>query len=101
MGIFFNGFFRFGVVLSILKGGIHMKRLMLMILIATAPLAARDCDTIDDLAQNTDALYREGACAGDGAYTALGLSMLGWGAGLAVGIGVLAAVLHQSTAHSH
>ncbi len=78
-----------------------MKRLMIVLLLGAAPLLAKNCDKISDLADNTEALYREGACASDGAYTALGLSMLGWGAGLAVGIGVLAAVLHQSTAHSH
>ncbi len=58
-------------------------------------------DDIDEYRRDTDALWRRGVGAEDGAFTATSLSMLGWGVGLAAGIGVLASVLHQSTASSH
>lgn len=68
-------------------------------LCSTALCAEED---ISILAQETDALYRHGAGAKDGAYTALSTSMLGWGIGLFAGIAILACVLHQSTAgHAH
>ncbi|MBY0530018.1 MAG: hypothetical protein K2P51_07485 [Rhabdochlamydiaceae bacterium] len=53
---------------------------------------------------DTEALYQTGSGAQEGAFTAISTSMLGWGVGLAVGIAILASVLHQSTAsttHSH
>ncbi len=82
-----------------------MKKLTLSLLpflIASTPLMARcsggESESISELPQMTDNIYRPGNSAQDGAYTALSLSMLGWGVGLAAGIGVLAAVLHQSTA---
>ena len=53
-------------------------------------------DDLQDTAKNTDKLWRAGAGAHDGSYTAISASMIGWGVGLAVGIAVLAAVLHQS-----
>ena len=62
------------------------------------PLSAQ---SMEGNAQITDSLYRAGAGATDGAWTATSVSMLGWGLGLAAGIGILAAVLHQSTSHSH
>jgi hypothetical protein len=55
-------------------------------------------EEISDNAKNADALYREGSGAVDGAYTATSVSMLGWGIGLAAGIAILAAALHQSKA---
>ena len=55
-------------------------------------------DDINQYKRDTDALWRRGVGAEDGAYTAISLSMLGWGVGLAAGIGILASVLHQSTA---
>lgn len=56
-------------------------------------------DDLQDTAKNTDKLWRSGAGAHDGSYTAISASMIGWGVGLAVGIAVLAAVLHQSKGH--
>ena len=53
-------------------------------------------EEISDHAKNVDELYREGTGAVDGAYTATSVSMLGWGIGLAAGIAILAACLHQS-----
>jgi hypothetical protein len=55
-------------------------------------------ESIQDNTTYTDALYRQGSCAIDGAWTATSVSMIGWGVGLAAGIGILAAVLHQSKA---
>lgn len=59
-------------------------------------------DDINQYRKDTDSLWRSGIGAEDGAFQAISLSMLGWGVGLAAGIGILASVLHQSTAgHSH
>ena len=44
-----------------------------------------------------------GICASDSLYTGVGVSMMGWGISIIVGITILALVLHQSTggtAHS-
>jgi hypothetical protein len=57
-------------------------------------------DDLQDYSDNTDKLWRSGAGAHDGSYTAISASMIGWGVGLAIGIAVLAAVLHQSTSSS-
>ena len=57
-------------------------------------------DDLQDYAKNTDELWRTGAGATDGSYTAISTSMIGWGVGLALGIAILAAVLHQSKASS-
>lgn len=57
-------------------------------------------EEISDNPKNVDSLYREGTGAIDGAYTATSVSMLGWGIGLAAGIAILAACLHQSKASS-
>lgn len=59
-----------------------------------------DDENFDVYAEQTDELYRTGTGAQDGAYTSLALSMLGWGLGIAAGIGILASVLHQSTSSS-
>jgi hypothetical protein len=68
------------------------------LVLSTAAMKAEE--DINILAEQTDELYRPGVGAQDGAYTSLGLSMLGWGLGLAAGIGLLAALLHQSTGSS-
>jgi len=57
-------------------------------------------DDLQDTAKTTDKLWRTGSAAHDGSYTAVSTSMIAWGVGLAVGIAVLAAVLHQSTSSS-
>jgi hypothetical protein len=56
-------------------------------------------ETWEDLPKDTDALYRQ-PNGQDGAYTSLGSTMFGWGIGLAVGIGILTAMLKQSKAPS-
>ncbi len=79
-----------------------MKRLIagilcLFLIGGSTPL--RGEQDIQILATQTDALYRTGCGAKDGAYTSLSASMLGWGIGLGIGIGILVAVLHSSTAN--
>lgn len=78
-----------------------MKRLILLLTLfsLTAPLLS---DGLEDYREDTESLYRTGAGSEDGTFTAISTSMLGWGIGLALGIGILASVLHQSHAsHSH
>ncbi len=59
-------------------------------------------DQLENYKKDTDSIWRTGSGAEDGTFTAISTSMLGWGVGLAAGIGILASVLHQSTAgHSH
>lgn len=79
----------------------HMKKLIktaLIIALLSFSSSVHGRDDLQDVAKNTDKLWRTGSGAHDGSYTAIGTSMLAWGIGLAVGIAVLAAVLHQSTA---
>ena len=80
-----------------------MKKLIktvLIIALLSFSSSVHGRDDLQDTAKNTDKLWRAGSGAHDGSYTAIGTSMLGWGIGLAVGIAVLAAVLHQSKASS-
>ncbi len=59
-------------------------------------------DQLQNYKKDTDAIWRTGSGAEDGTFTAIATSMFGWGIGLAVGIGILASVLHQSAAgHSN
>jgi hypothetical protein len=78
-----------------------MKRWMMIFTMTALFTQGFGSDDINQFRRDTDALWRRGVGAEDGAYTALSLSMLGWGVGLAAGIGILASVLHQSTASSH
>ncbi|MBI2743484.1 MAG: hypothetical protein HYX48_06160 [Chlamydiales bacterium] len=73
---------------------------LLVLLLTMHPLYSTD--PLTQHQKNTDALYRQGAGAEDGGYSAISLSMFGWGVGLVAGIAVLAAVLHQSkSGHNH
>lgn len=72
--------------------------LMTTILTTSLPLVARE--DIQELGDQTDQIYRTGAGAHDGAFTALGISILGWGVGLAVGIALLAAALNHGSGGS-
>ncbi|MBI2812196.1 MAG: hypothetical protein HYX67_15390 [Candidatus Melainabacteria bacterium] len=76
------------------------KALTALTLIAlTASLSA---DELDNYKKDTESIWRTGTGSEDGTYTAIATSMIGWGVGLAVGIAILASVLHQSTAsHAH
>lgn len=55
---------------------------------------------IQDHAENTDALYRVGSCAKDGAFTATSTSMIGWGVALFIAIAIITGVLSQNKASS-
>ena len=48
--------------------------------------------------EETEDLWRNGTGSQDGAYSAIVVSMLGWGLGLGAAIAIVASVLHQSTA---
>jgi hypothetical protein len=62
-------------------------------------------DELDKLNKETDKLWRPGAGAEDGAFTASAMSMLGWGLGLAAVITLLAILIESSetasSAHAH
>jgi hypothetical protein len=78
-----------------------MKRWLTIFTLSALFTQGFGSDDINQYRRDTDAIWRRGAGSEDGAYTAISLSMLGWGLGLAAGIGILASVLHQSTASSH
>ncbi len=75
-----------------------MKKWMMIFTMTALFAQGFGSDDINQYRRDTDSLWRRGVGAEDGAYTAISLSMLGWGVGLAAGIGILASVLHQSTA---
>jgi hypothetical protein len=77
-----------------------MKKALFSLLILLTAASSLSAESIQELSTNTDSLYRSGAGSKDGASTALATSMIGWGVGLAIVIGVLAAVLHESNASS-
>ncbi len=77
-----------------------MKRVIAVVLATSLISTSFAREEISDLARHTDMLYREGAGAQDGAFTALSVSMLGWGVGLSVAIAVLAAALNHSSSSS-
>lgn len=63
------------------------------------PLAG---DQLDDLAKETDKLWRPGAGAEDGAFTASAMSMIGWGIGIAAVIALVTILIKSSdSAHAH
>jgi hypothetical protein len=78
-----------------------MQRWMLLFAMTALFTQGFGSDDINQYRRDTDEIWRRGAGAEDGAFTATSLSMLGWGVGLAGGIAILASVLHQSTASSH
>ncbi len=75
-----------------------MKKWSVIVVLALMTSQGFAKDELEEYKTSTDSLYRRGAGSEDGAYTAISLSMLGWGLGLAAGIGIVASVLHQSTA---
>ncbi|MBI3237177.1 MAG: hypothetical protein HYZ48_05725 [Chlamydiales bacterium] len=50
--------------------------------------------------EESEALWRTGTGSQDGAFSAIAVSMLGWGLGLGALFAVVASALHQSTASS-
>lgn len=74
-----------------------MKRLLIVFTLLSLSSFSFS-DDLDEYKKNTEAIWRTGAGAEDGTYTAISTSMLGWGVGLSAGIAILASVLHQSAA---
>ena len=78
-----------------------MKRLFTALLLLSLPSLGFSGE-LEQYKKNSEAIWRTGAGAEDGTFTAIGTSMLGWGIGLSAGIAILASVLHQSAAgHSN
>ena len=77
-----------------------MKKLASILLVFLTALSPMMADELSDYQKDVDSIYRQGAGAQDGGYSAIALSMFGWGIGLAAGIAILFAVLHQSKASS-
>ncbi len=78
-----------------------MKRLLTAFILLTLPSLSFS-DELERWKKDNESIWRTGAGAEDGTFTAISMSMLGWGLGLSAGIAILASVLHQSTAgHSH
>lgn len=79
-----------------------MKKITVYFLaIAMACLVPSYSENLDEIQENYDQTI--GICAADGMTTGVGVSMMGWGIAIIVGISILAIVLHQSlssTAHS-
>ena len=77
-----------------------IKIFLVISLVCFSSIQGAHKDDLQDTAKNTEELWRTGAGATDGSYTAVSTSMIGWGVGLALGIAILCAVLHQSTSSS-
>ncbi len=79
--------------------------LLLMVAFLSTSSTLISNDTIEEgWKEDTENLWKTGAGAHDGASTAISATIIGWGVGLALGIAILAAVLHQSksdSGHSH
>jgi hypothetical protein len=56
-------------------------------------------DPIENTTIDTEALWDNNG-GSDGSFTSTSTSMVAWGIGLAIGIGLLAGILHQSAAPS-
>lgn len=79
-----------------------MKKVMVYFLaIAMACCIPSYSENLDEIQEDYDQTV--GICATDGMSTGVGVSMMGWGIAIIVGISILAIVLHQSAggnAHS-
>lgn len=74
---------------------------VLSFLMMYAPMHGKECCEPCDFSEfqlNSDAVYRTGAGAHEGAASCLGASMLAWGVGLAIVIALIAGLAHQSKA---
>lgn len=78
-----------------------MRKIITATLVLSIVFCSSQAFADNDLNQwkeETEALWRTGTGSQDGAFSAIAVSMLGWGLGLAAVIGIVASVLHQSTA---
>lgn len=62
--------------------------------IISSPLYSNKC--LDVYQQEINEVWETGAAVEDSNFTAISTSMIGWGIGLAIGIVILACVIHQS-----
>lgn len=69
-----------------------MKRFITLLLV----FSMAHFNTAFSQEEDSDYYGRTGSAAMDGTADGLSISMMGWGIGLAIGIAILAAVLHQS-----
>jgi len=70
-----------------------MKRLLCLIFLIPCLLHAEDLNSV----KQDDTNLWAGTGAKDATYSAISLSMLGWGVGLAGGIALLASAINQSS----
>lgn len=68
-----------------------LKYLISGVLMFFSPL---HCENLTDMQERFDNAV--GTCASDGIATGIGVSMMGWGLAIIVGISILSVVIHQS-----
>jgi hypothetical protein len=84
------------------NGGRSLMKTLLIALTLLSSTTPAFSDGLDDFQKDNESIWRTGSGSEDGTFTAIAISMFGWGIGLAAGIAILASVLHQSTAgHAH
>lgn len=76
------------------------KFLFLCLFPLLAPVSSVRGDAMQNVKSDEKALW-EGSGAQDATFSAVTLSMVGWGIGLAGGIALLASAIHQSSSSSH
>ncbi len=72
--------------------------LVLLLVFCSSQTFADQNNDLNQWKEETESLWRNGSGSQDGAFSAIATSMFGWGLGLAAVIGIVASVLHQSTA---
>lgn len=75
--------------------------LLCTLVFSSAPGNYVKADELDELNQETDKLWRRGAGAEDGAFTASAVSMVGWGIGIAAVIALVVILVNSSGSSSH
>lgn len=74
-----------------------MKKFLALILAgALMTFSPAYSQSLDDMQEKFDTAV--GTCASDGIATGIGVSMMGWGLAIIVGISILSIVIHQSNA---
>lgn len=75
----------------------NFRILLATLLLSTATMrVVADSSSIQQTAIDSEAVWGPGTGAQEGSFTAVSLSMLGWGIGLAIVIAVLSAVLSET-----
>ncbi len=70
--------------------------MFLYLIMAASSISTAYAGDLENVKKDETALW-EGTGATDATYSAVTLSMVGWGVGLAAGIGILASAIHQSS----